>query len=60
LLLQRHRMARQVGATGIYVLTGHGSRHLAELPSGVPVANGIADAVRTILAMYAKASGPSN
>ncbi len=44
-------LAKNVGATGIYVLTGHGLHHGAEeLPSDTVVANGIADAAEQILA----------
>lgn len=38
-----------VGATGIFVLTGHGMHHKDELPPGTPVARGIREAVDTIL-----------
>ena len=38
------------GVRGVYVLTGHGARHLEQLPSGIPVCEGIADAAKWILA----------
>lgn len=43
-------LAEQVGATGIYVLTGHGARHRATLPPGRTVLPGIREAVEWILA----------
>lgn len=41
--------ARGAGATGIYLLTGHGLRHLEGVPEGTPVAAGIREAVDLIL-----------
>ncbi|MCL5281516.1 MAG: HAD family hydrolase [Planctomycetes bacterium] len=41
--------ARSVGARGIYVRTGHGSNHVAELPPGEVVAAGIGEAADWIL-----------
>jgi histidinol-phosphate phosphatase family protein len=41
--------ARAAGATGIYLLTGHGLRHLEAVPEGTPVAAGIREAVDLIL-----------
>jgi D-glycero-D-manno-heptose 1,7-bisphosphate phosphatase len=41
--------ARSVGARGVYVRTGHGSRHLAELPADQIVASGIEEASDWIL-----------
>ena len=43
-------LARNAGAHGIYVLTGHGRKHLGELPHAAPVASGIAEAAEMILA----------
>jgi L-threonylcarbamoyladenylate synthase len=43
--------ARNGGVTGIYVLTGHGARHRAELPSDALVAAGIQEATAMILAI---------
>ena len=37
-------LGRNSGATGIYVLTGHGRKHLGELSPEAVVANGIGDA----------------
>jgi len=41
--------ARAAGATGIYLLSGHGLRHLEGIPEGTPVAAGIREAVELIL-----------
>ncbi len=41
--------ARSVGARGIYVRTGHGSKHVAELPPGEIVVAGIGEAADRIL-----------
>ncbi len=41
--------ARAVGARGIYVRTGHGARHLGELPAGEMVVAGIGEAADRIL-----------
>ncbi len=37
-------LGRRCGATGIYVLTGHGRKHLEELPADAVIADGIGDA----------------
>jgi histidinol-phosphate phosphatase family protein len=42
------QLAKNVGAQGIYVLTGHGEKHLAELPQDTEVATGIMDAAEKI------------
>lgn len=42
-------LAANAGATGIYVLTGHGIRHRAGMPASAVVAAGIGDAVGEIL-----------
>ncbi|MBN1864958.1 MAG: HAD-IIIA family hydrolase [Victivallales bacterium] len=42
-------LARNAGATGIYVLTGHGRRHLDDVPEGAMVAGGILEAAGMIL-----------
>lgn len=42
------RMAANAGATGIYVLTGHGLKHRAELGSGAVVVQGIREAAEWI------------
>lgn len=41
--------ARSVGARGVYVRTGHGDKHLAELPAGEIVVSGITEAADWIL-----------
>jgi D-glycero-D-manno-heptose 1,7-bisphosphate phosphatase len=43
--------ARSVGARGMYVRTGHGEKHLAELPAGEIVVAGITEAADRILAL---------
>jgi len=43
-------LARNAGATGIYVLTGHGMKHRQELAPDALVAEGIREAVDMILA----------
>lgn len=42
-------LARNVGATGIYLLTGHGNRHRTELPASTVVVYGIREAAGLIL-----------
>ena len=42
-------LARNACATGIYVLTGHGAKHLRELPAGTVVVTGIREAAIHIL-----------
>jgi D-glycero-D-manno-heptose 1,7-bisphosphate phosphatase len=41
--------ARAVGARGVYVRTGHGEKHLAELPEGTRIVSGIGQAADWIL-----------
>ena len=41
--------ARSVGARGVYVRTGHGPKHLADLPPGEIVTSGISEAADWIL-----------
>jgi D-glycero-D-manno-heptose 1,7-bisphosphate phosphatase len=41
--------ARGVGARGVYVRTGHGEKHLAEVPEGTTVVSGIGEAADWIL-----------
>ncbi|HOU94522.1 MAG TPA: L-threonylcarbamoyladenylate synthase, partial [Polyangiaceae bacterium] len=43
-------LANSVGATGVYVLTGHGLRHLGELGAGFVVLASLADARQVFLA----------
>lgn len=42
-------LARNVGATGIYVLTGHGAKHRGDLPADALVAADIGQATQRIL-----------
>lgn len=42
--------AHSVGARGVYVRTGHGEKHLPELPAGEIVVSGIGEAADWILA----------
>jgi len=42
-------LARRAGARGIYVLTGHGAKHHAELPTESVVVPGILEAARWML-----------
>ena len=42
-------LATRVGATGIYVLSGHGMKHRDELSGGTEVAGGIMEAAEIIL-----------
>lgn len=44
-------LADNAGATGLYVLTGHGAKHRAELPAGKAVVSGIREAAEWILAV---------
>jgi len=50
-------LADGVGAEGIYVLTGHGTRHRTELPPDVCVAAGIREASLRMLAAKSPAMG---
>ncbi len=51
------RLATNAGARGIYVLTGHGQKHLAELPEDTEVASGIAAAAELIVAYHTAWTG---
>lgn len=42
-------LGRELGVRGIYVLTGHGKKHMEELPAGAQVAEGIMQAAEKIL-----------
>lgn len=44
-------LARRAGATGIYLLTGHGRKHRGELPPGAIVAENIGEAGRLVIKM---------
>lgn len=46
------QLARNVGARGIYVLTGHGWKHLDELPEDTETASGMAEAAETIMSHH--------
>jgi len=46
------QFALNVGARGIYLLTGHGKKHLSELPQDTEIVSGIANAAETIVAHH--------
>jgi len=46
------QFAKNVGAHGIYVLTGHGHKHLTELPEDTQVVTGIMEAAEKITSRY--------
>lgn len=46
-------LARAAGATGIYVLTGHGERHRADLTHAPIIAAGIGEAIDRVLVHHA-------
>jgi len=46
------QLANNVGARGIYVLTGHGHKHLTELPEDTEIATGIMEAAEKITSCY--------
>ena len=52
-------LAENAGATGIYVLTGHGRKHRAEIPGDTIVADGIGDAAEEILVRARRAGDGS-
>ena len=54
------QLANNVGAQGIYVLTGHGQKHLAELPANTEIAAGIMEAAEKITSSYLDASPEQN
>ncbi|MFH1717364.1 MAG: HAD family hydrolase, partial [Planctomycetota bacterium] len=43
------QLARNAGAQGIYVLSGHGRKHRAEIPDGTEVVTGIKQAAEKIM-----------
>ena len=45
-------LARNVGAKGIYVLTGHGRKHLNELPEDTEIALGMVEVADMIMAYH--------
>jgi len=49
--------ANNVGATGIYVLTGHGKKHREEIPEDAVVTEGIGNAAEEILVRARHAPG---
>jgi len=49
------QLAKNVGALGIYVLTGHGWKHLDELPEDTEIASGMAEAADTIMSHHTAA-----
>jgi len=51
-------LARRAGACGICVLTGHGEKHLSEVPADAIVAAGISGAAERILALNQHTDGP--
>ncbi|MHC4461665.1 MAG: D-glycero-alpha-D-manno-heptose-1,7-bisphosphate 7-phosphatase [Planctomycetota bacterium] len=46
------QLAKNVGARGVYVLTGHGQKHLPELPEDTEVVTGIMEAAEKIATRY--------
>ncbi len=54
------QLANNVGARGIYVLTGHGQKHLPELPANTEIAAGIKEAAEKITSSYLYASPEQN
>lgn len=46
------QLARNAGAHGIYVLSGHGQKHRAEVPNGTEVVAGIKQAAEKIMSSY--------
>ena len=46
------QVAKNVGARGIYVLTGHGSKHVDELPEDTEMASGITEAAEKIISYH--------
>src|SRR4030042_3020131 len=47
------QLARNAGARGVYILTGHGRKHLNELPEDTEIVSGIAEAAETIVSRRA-------
>ena len=46
------QLAKNAGARSIYVLTGHGSKHVAELPEDTEIASGIMKAAERIISYH--------
>lgn len=51
------QLARNVGAMGIYVLTGHGWKHFDELPEDTEMASGMAEAAEMIMSHHTAPKG---
>jgi D-glycero-D-manno-heptose 1,7-bisphosphate phosphatase len=45
-------LAKNTGARGIYVLTGHGSKHVADLPQDAEIVSGIEEAAERIISCH--------
>jgi len=50
------QLAKNVGARGIFVLTGHGRKHVAELPENTEIASGIMEAAEKIISYHLEAT----
>jgi D-glycero-D-manno-heptose 1,7-bisphosphate phosphatase len=46
------QLAKNTGASGIFVLTGHGSKHVAELPQDTEIVSGIMSAAERIISCH--------
>ena len=46
------QLAKSVGARGIFVLTGHGSKHVTELPEDAEIVSGIMEAAERIISYH--------
>ena len=51
------QLAKNAGARGIFVLTGHGWKHIDELPENVDIASGMMEAADTIMSHHAVRMG---
>ena len=51
------QLAKNAGARGVYVLTGHGWEHFDELPENVEMASGMAEAAEMIMSHHAVRRG---
>ena len=52
------QLAKNVGARGIFVLTGHGSKHVTELPEDTEIVSGIMGAVERIMLFHLDTKAP--
>jgi D-glycero-D-manno-heptose 1,7-bisphosphate phosphatase len=50
------QLAKNAGARGIYILTGHGSKHVTELPEDTEVVSGIMEATERIISCHLDAT----